>query len=124
MENGYLAAIEMENLTPDIEQPVNRDVVKRKRRRIVIWSVIGIAVLTLITGNYGFYQIYKINREKRELEQEIARLKLEQEELIRDRERLKNDLIYIEKVAREKYSMVREGEQVYQVIPKKEEKKE
>ncbi len=114
----------MENLTPDIEQPVNRDVVKRKRRRIVIWSVIGIAVLTLITGNYGFYQIYKINREKRELEQEIARLKLEQEELIRDRERLKNDLIYIEKVAREKYSMVREGEQVYQVIPKKEEKKE
>lgn len=114
----------MEPLNPEIEEPVHKDAIKKKRRRVVMWTVIALAALTLITGNYGFYQIYKINREKRELEQEIARLKLEQEELIRDRERLKNDLIYIEKVAREKYSMVREGEHVYQVIPKKEEKKE
>lgn len=113
-----------DRIDPAVPAPADKESVKKKRRRVVMWTVIGLAALTLITGNYGFYQIYKINREKRELEAEIARLKQEQEELIRDRERLKNDLIYIEKIAREKYSMVREGEQVYQVIPKKEEKKE
>ncbi len=97
---------------------------KRKRRRILFWSVIGLAVLTLVTGNYGAFQIYRLNREKAELEQEIERLKKEQEALIRNRERLKNDISYIEKVAREKYRMVREGEQVYQVIPRKDKEKQ
>jgi cell division protein FtsB len=110
----------MDDLSDNTEAALRR----RKRRRILFWSVIGLAVLTLVTGNYGAFQIYRLNREKAELEQEIERLKKEQEALIRNRERLKNDISYIEKVAREKYRMVREGEQVYQVIPKKDKEKQ
>ena len=35
-------------------------------------------------------------------------------------EKLENDLHYIEKVAREKYNMIKEGETVYQIVPGKE----
>lgn len=91
---------------------------KKKRRKVVVWAVIVIASLTVIGGNYGLYQIMKINRQRSALLQSIEKLKQEQAALMLEREKLKSDLKYIEKVAREKYGMVREGERVYQVIPK------
>jgi len=101
-----------------VESPLDRELKKKKRRKIIIWTVVGGALLTLITGNYGAYQIMKINRQKSELVSEIDALKKEQERLTKDREKAKTDLAFIEKIAREKYSMIREGERVYQMIPK------
>lgn len=98
---------------------------KKKRKKILFWSVIGVIAMTIIFGNYGAYQMYVIQRHKMSLEKEIEQLKKDQAQLIKNRERMKTDLAYIEKVAREKYSMVKPGEHVYQVIPKnKEEKKQ
>ncbi|MBX7152772.1 septum formation initiator family protein [bacterium] len=91
---------------------------KKKRRKIVLWAVAVIASLTVIGGNYGLYQIMKINNQRSALVQSIEKLKQEQTALLQEREKLKSDLKHIEKVAREKYGMVREGERVYQVIPK------
>ena len=102
-----------------IESPADRELKKKKRRKLIIWTIIGGALLTLITGNYGAYQIMKINRQKAELISEIEGLNKEQERLTKDRERSKTDLAFIEKIAREKYSMIREGERVYQMIAKK-----
>ena len=96
---------------------------KKKRKKILFWSVIGVIVLTLVYGNYGAYQMFVIKRQKSNLENEIAELKKQQAELIKTREKAKSDLTYIEKIAREKYSMVKPGEHVYQVISKDKEKK-
>ena len=96
---------------------------KKKRKKILFWSVIGVIVLTLVYGNYGAYQMFVIKRQKSNLENEIAKLKKQQAELIKTREQAKSDLTYIEKIAREKYSMVKPGEHVYQVISKDKEKK-
>ncbi len=96
---------------------------KKKRKKIIFWSVIGVIVLTVVTGNYGAYQMYVIKRQKAQLATEIENLKKEQAQLLKERERAKTDLTYIEKVAREKYSMVKPGEHVYQVITKDKEAK-
>ena len=106
-----------------IESPTLREIKKKKRRKVLLWSAIGAAVLTIITGNYGAYQIMKINRQKSELTAEIEVLKKEQLLLIKNRERVQTDLVFIEKIAREKYSMIREGEHVYQMISKTNEAK-
>ena len=91
---------------------------KKKRKRIVFWSLMGVVALTLISGNYGAYEIYKIQKQRTLLEQDIERLQKEHLELIKNKERAKSDMATIEKIAREKYSMIKEGERVYQVIPK------
>jgi cell division protein FtsB len=91
---------------------------KKKGKRIVFWSLMGVVALTLVSGNYGAYEIYKIQKQKTVLEQEIERLQQEHNELIKTKERAKSDMATIEKIAREKYSMIKEGERVYQVIPK------
>lgn len=96
---------------------------KKKRKKILFWSVVGVVTMTIVFGNYGAYQMAVIKRQKTGLEQEIAQLKKDQAQLIKNRERIKSDLTYIEKVAREKYSMVKPGEHVYQVIPKQQESK-
>jgi cell division protein FtsB len=96
---------------------------KKKRKKILFWSVIGVIVMTVVFGNYGAYQMYVIKRQKAQLEKEIEDLKKDQAELIKTRERAKTDITYIEKVAREKYSMVKPGEHVYQVISKDKETK-
>ncbi len=90
---------------------------KRVRKRWMIWSIVGVAAATLLLGNYGFFQIVKLKNERAALEEEIARLKAEHERLVKMKEDLKNDLTTIEQVAREKYRMVKPGEQVYQVVP-------
>jgi len=47
-------------------------------------------------------------------------LRENRETLIVEKNRLENDLEYIEKLAREKYRMAKPGEKVFKVVPKKE----
>ena len=47
----------------------------------------------------------------------IERLKVENEELKEEKRRLEEDPVYLEKVAREKLGIVKEGEVVYKIIP-------
>jgi len=56
-----------------------------------------------------------------QLQRQIDELKSKQLSLLEERRRLQEDPIYLEKVAREKFGIVREGEVVYRLTP--EEKK-
>lgn len=110
----------MEETTPAVD---TNELKKKRNRRILFWSAVALGAVTVLSGNYGAYQIFKIKKQRSAIVEEIERLKKEQEILLDQRERLKTDLDMVEKVAREKYSMIREGEKVYQVVPKQEEKK-
>ncbi|MCB0832634.1 MAG: septum formation initiator family protein [Bacteroidetes bacterium] len=94
------------------------DLKKKKRKRVLFWLIVSFIVLTVVTGNYGAYQIFKIKRQVSELEKEIDMLKEDKKRLQEERDQLKNDLEAIERVAREKYGMTKPGEQVFQMIPK------
>ncbi|MCK6541316.1 septum formation initiator family protein [bacterium] len=112
----------MKNETKEtvVESTDPAEIKKKRNRRILFWSLVGIGALTIISGNYGAYQIYKIKQQRAAVEKEIEKLKREHAVLADQRDRLKTDLEFIEKIAREKYTMIREGERVYQVLSKSE----
>ena len=87
-----------------------------------IYGVIALIAFTLtiifIFGDHGLFQLYKLKKEKNSIQKHISELRKEREILISEKKRLENDLIYIEKLAREKYRMAKPGERVYKVISK------
>jgi len=68
-----------------------------------------------ISGPRGSWQLYKRDREKEQLQNDIKELELRKAELDSEKTKLENDPAYIEKIAREKYNMKKEGEQVYRI---------
>lgn len=86
--------------------------------------LIGVTLLIIfIFGDHGLFQLYKLKRERAQVQQHIAQLRENREKLIAEKNRLENDLEYIEKLARERFRMAKPGEQVFKVIPKKKQAK-
>jgi len=94
----------------------------QKKRLKRIFYVIGFLIIIYFygAGDYGFFQFVNKSVEKKNLENEITKLEKENETLQKEKEMLeKMDENYLEKVAREKYGMVKKGERVYKIIIKK-----
>ena len=53
------------------------------------------------------------------IDDSINGLQTEKDSLIATNEKLQHDIEYIEKIARERYRMVKKGEKVFRVIKKK-----
>ena len=85
--------------------------------------LIGVTLLIIfIFGDHGLLQLYKLKRERKQVQIHITQLRENREKLIAEKNRLENDLDYIEKLARERFKMAKTGEKVFKVIPKKESK--
>jgi hypothetical protein len=75
-----------------------------KNRRLMLALIVGIPVAGFVVfGNHGILHRFRLQQRKAELESK----------------KLDTDKAEIEKVAREKHHMAREGEQVYRVTPAK-----
>lgn len=82
--------------------------------------IIGAIVLIIIffLGDHGVYQLYRLRKEKNEIQQRIAEMREEKQNLEAEKIRLETDFEYIERLARERYRMAKKGEKVFKVIPK------
>ena len=81
--------------------------------------LIGVTLLIIfIFGDHGIFQLYKLKRERAEVQAHITLLRKEREQLKSEKARLENDLDYIEKLARERFRMAKPGEKVFKVVPK------
>ncbi len=76
---------------------------------IVILLMFAYAVL----GSRGVLRILHAKQQKQELQQQLADLERQQEQLRNEIERLQKDRDYWEQLARTKLGMVREGELIY-----------
>jgi cell division protein FtsB len=65
----------------------------------------------------SYTQLQDLKERNREYADEIRSLQAKHIELKEEFRRLKEDPVYLEKVAREKMGLVREGEVVYQLVP-------
>jgi len=82
--------------------------------------LIGLSLLIIfIFGDHGLYQLYKLKNERKQVQAHITQLRENREEFIAEKNRLENDLEYIEKLARERFRMAKPGEKVFKVIPEK-----
>ncbi|MBT3601983.1 MAG: septum formation initiator family protein [Candidatus Latescibacteria bacterium] len=90
----------------------------RKRiRQFLIAAPLILSVYLLATGDSGVYQIWHQTKQIKALEEEIANLKVANADLQEDAELLSEDLTEIERIARERYGMVKKNEWVYMVYP-------
>ena len=91
-----------------------------RNRRLMVALIVGVPLLLFVVfGNRGILQRYRLQQQKAELEAKIREAQAETKELQAESKALDADRKAIEKVAREKYGMVREGETVYRVNRKK-----
>lgn len=90
--------------------------VKKMQRRMLIFGVGSVAVIIATTFTIGRYwvEIYDKYRENKILEEQLAELKEDEEELRLDAERLQ-DPDYIARYAREKYLYSKDGEFIIKI---------
>ena len=69
----------------------------------------------ILFSNKGVFKRLSLEAEKRSMEEQIQAAQHEQQELLGQSKALDSDPRAIEKVAREKYGMIREGETVYKI---------
>ena len=73
-------------------------------------------VVVFIFGDHGLLKLYKIKNERQLIQKKITSLRKEREKLKSEKIKIENDLSYIEKIAREKYKMVKPGEKIFKVV--------
>ncbi len=91
---------------------------QKKVIRGVLFLIAITLLIVFVFGDHGIFQLYKLKRERAKIQKHISELRENREILISEKNRLENDLEYIEKLAREKYRMAKPGEKVFKVVPK------
>jgi cell division protein FtsB len=91
-----------------------------KNRRFVFGiAAVILFLIFVVFGHRGILQRLSLEHEKTELEERIKKAEAEGKALEQQSKKLDGDPQTIEKVAREKHNMVREGDRVYKVNPEK-----
>lgn len=100
-----------------------RSVQKKKTvKRILLVLIFGFLAYRFFSGPYGFIQIHSLWNEKKSLEKESKMLDAEIVDLEIEKKRLSQDEFYLEKQARERLGMIKEGEKMYRIIHEDESK--
>ena len=73
-------------------------------------------IIVFIFGDHGLLKLYKIKQKRKIIQTNITALREEKEKALIEKNKIENDLDYIEKIAREKYKMVKPGEKIFKVI--------
>ena len=97
-------------------RPLLRKLLRNKRLLLAMIVAVPLGGYVLF-GNHGILQRIHLQREKKELEAKIRTAEDETRTLQTTSKALDGDKRAIEKVAREKHNMTREGERVYKVNP-------
>ena len=85
-----------------------------------IFLLVAVLLIIFVFGDHGLLQLHKLKKEKAKIQIHISQLRENRKILMVEKDRLENDLNYIEKIAREKYRMAKPREKVFKVIPKRE----
>ena len=80
--------------------------------------MLGAAAFAVEGGEYGTRDLLALRRQVREEREAMARLRLEVDSLQKVESALLHDSAVQERVAREQYGMIRDGELLYQVVPR------
>ncbi len=85
-------------------------------KRLILPALIGLAVyFALFGGEYSVFEVRRVRAENLELEQRLTELKWANDSLRTWAEALDTDSATIERLARERYGMIRGGEVLYRI---------
>lgn len=98
----------------DVEFPNNTDMNEAQKRRLMIVAIIGIPIASYaLFSSRGLFSRVSLEWERRSLAGRIAAAHAEQDSLRNQIVRLEQDTLLIEKIAREKYGMIKPGEKIF-----------
>tara|TARA_Y100000287_G_scaffold80615_1_gene63813 strand:+ start:1153 stop:1449 length:297 start_codon:yes stop_codon:yes gene_type:complete len=83
---------------------------------ILMFTIVVGCIFLLVLSDRGLINLWSLKKEKLEIQNEINDLRNQIAMLEKEEEKLKFDEEYIEKIAREKFKMVKPGERVFKVI--------
>ena len=89
--------------------------------RKAFW-LFGISVFLLILFFPGYTKLQQLRDKNRELEIKLKKVNVENALLAQELERIQNDPVYQERIAREKMGVVRKGEIPIKIVPDKKRK--
>ena len=89
---------------------------QRQLYKGIVFLIFFSFTIVFIFGDHGLMKLYKIKNERKIIQKKIAQLREDKEILKNEKSKIENDLDYIEKIAREKYKMVKPGEKIFKVI--------
>ena len=99
---------------------IRKKTTKKIKLRFYVFSVfLCFGLTTLIFSDFGLKNLLKLKEQKNQLNLKINNLYKQQVALQEEINYLSSDMEYIEKIAREKFLMVRPGEKVFRVIEQK-----
>jgi len=85
-------------------------------KRLILPALIGLSVyFALFGGEYSVFEVRRVRAENLELEQRLTELKWANDSLSIRAEALDTDSATIERLARERYGMIRDGEVLYRI---------
>ena len=90
-------------------------------------NAIGLFVITLVVFIYflpSYTKMQDLKQKNRDYGQQIMALKRQNEQLLEEKRLLETDPAYLEKVAREKMGLIKEGEYILELVPAKQPPKE
>ena len=82
---------------------------------LLMMAIILGCVSLLLFSDRGLINLWSLKKEKLEIQNEINNLRNQIALLEKEEEKLKFDEKYIEKIAREKFKMVKPGERVFKI---------
>jgi len=88
-----------------------------KVAKLLLVLVVVLISFIFISGNVGLWNLWRAQKEIKELSERIEMLEKRNTLLSVEIERLKSDPYTVEKILREKYGYVRDGDRVYRLTP-------
>ena len=85
------------------------------RKKVVKIAIAVIIIIAVFLP--GFSRLQEVRSRNEKLQKEIVRLREENIVLEEEIDRLVNDPVYLEAIAREKMGLAREGEIIYKIVP-------
>jgi len=89
---------------------------KKILRRVLFLLLFSFIFYLYFAGDYGFFRLLSLKTQKENTILETKRLQAQNMDLQIEKEKLRDDLSYIEKVARERYGMAKKDEVIYKFI--------
>jgi len=87
-------------------------------KRLVLPALIGVSVyFALFGGSYSVFEVRRVRAERVELQWRLTELERTNDSLRTWAEALETDSATIERLARERYGMIRPGEIIYRIAP-------
>jgi cell division protein FtsB len=99
---------------PRVRQRLGSAHVQReRRRRVITWSLsaaLAVLLVNAVVGENGYLAARRAREEQAELQTAVAKLRVENQELLQESRRLQSDPAAVEEAARRELGFVRPGE--------------